>query len=75
MEIEKNDAQDLKAAEASSTCEECGEYGHVRKDCPGEAKVLDYMRKGELPNSATGKVDLNLMRAHLFRIRFRFVYN
>jgi hypothetical protein len=40
----------LKAAEARSTCEECGEYGHVHKDCPEEAKVLDYMRKGELPN-------------------------
>jgi hypothetical protein len=50
MEIEKKEAQDLKAAEARSTCEECGEYGHVHKDCPVEAKVLDYMRKGELPN-------------------------
>jgi hypothetical protein len=50
MEIEKKEAQDLKAAEARSTCEECGEYGHVHKDCPDEAKVLDYMRKGELPN-------------------------
>jgi hypothetical protein len=26
MEIEKKEAQDLKAAEARSTCEECGEY-------------------------------------------------
>jgi hypothetical protein len=60
MEIEKKEAQDLKAAEARSTCEECGEYGHVRKDCR---------------TSATGKVDLNLMQAHPFRIRFRFVYN
>jgi hypothetical protein len=34
MEIEKKEAQDLKAAEARSTCEECGEYGHVYKDCP-----------------------------------------
>jgi ribosomal protein L32 len=34
MEIEKKEAQDLKAAEARSTCEECGEYGHVHKDCP-----------------------------------------
>jgi hypothetical protein len=44
MEIEKKEAQDLKAAEARSTCEECEEYGHVHKDCPEEAKVLDYMR-------------------------------
>jgi hypothetical protein len=29
MEIEK-EAQDLKAAEAGSTCEECEEYGHVQ---------------------------------------------
>jgi hypothetical protein len=75
MEIEKKEVQDLKAAEARSTCEECGEYGHVHKDCPEEAKVLDYMRKGELPNFATGKVDLNSMQAHPFRIRFCFVYN
>jgi hypothetical protein len=45
----------LKAAEARSTCEECGEYGHVHKDCPEEAKVLDYMRKGELPNFCYGQ--------------------
>jgi hypothetical protein len=45
MEIEKKETQDLKAAEARSTCEECGEYGHVHKDCSEEAKVLDYMRK------------------------------
>jgi hypothetical protein len=50
MEIEKKEAQDLKAAEERSTCEECREYGHVHKDCPEEAKVLDYMRKEELPN-------------------------
>jgi hypothetical protein len=25
--------------------------------------------------SATGKVDLNLMQAHPFRIRFHFIYN
>jgi hypothetical protein len=55
MEIEKKEAQDLKAAEARSTCEECGEYGHVHKDCPEEAKVLDYMRKGELPNFLYGE--------------------
>jgi hypothetical protein len=50
MEIEKKEAQDLKAVEARSTCEECREYGHVHKDCPEEAKVLYYMRKGDLPN-------------------------
>jgi hypothetical protein len=50
MEIEKKEAQDLKAVEARSTCEECREYGHVRKDCLEEAKVLDYMRKVDLPN-------------------------
>jgi hypothetical protein len=50
MEMEKKEAQDLKVAEARSTCEECGEYGHVHKDCPEEAKVLDYMRNGDLPN-------------------------
>jgi hypothetical protein len=55
MEIEKKVAQDLKAAKARSTCEECGEYGHVHKDCPEEAKVLNYMRKGELPNFRYGK--------------------
>jgi hypothetical protein len=55
MEIEKKAAQDLKAAEARSTCEECGEYGHVRKDCPEEAKTLDYMRNGELPNFRYGQ--------------------
>jgi hypothetical protein len=55
MEIEQKEAQDLKAAKARSTCEECGEYGHVRKDCPEEAKVLDYMRKGELPNFRYGQ--------------------
>jgi hypothetical protein len=34
MQIEKKEAQDLKATEARSTCEEWGEYGHVHKDCP-----------------------------------------
>jgi hypothetical protein len=29
MEMEK-EAQDLKAVEARSTCEECEEYGHVK---------------------------------------------
>jgi ribosomal protein L32 len=55
MEIEKKEAQDLKAAEARSTCEECGEYGHAHKDCPEEAKVLDYMRKRDLPNFPYGQ--------------------
>jgi hypothetical protein len=55
MEIEKKEAQDLKAVEARSTCEECGEYDHVHKDCPEEAKVLDYMRKGDLPNFRYGQ--------------------
>jgi hypothetical protein len=55
MEIEKKEAQDLKAAEARSTCEECEEYGHVHKDCPEEGKVLNYMRKGELPNFRYGQ--------------------
>jgi hypothetical protein len=55
IEIEKKEAQDLKAVEARSTCEECKEYGHVHKDCPEEAKVLDYMRKGELSNFRYGQ--------------------
>jgi hypothetical protein len=55
MEIEKKEDQVLKAAEARSTCEECREYGHVHKDCPEEAKVLDYTRKGELPNFRYGQ--------------------
>jgi hypothetical protein len=55
MEIEKKEAQDLKAAEARSTCEECGEYGYVQKDCPEEDKMLDYMRKGDLPNFLYGQ--------------------
>jgi hypothetical protein len=55
MEIEKKEAQDLKAAEVRSTCEECGEYGNVHKDCPEEAKVLCYIRKGDLPNFHYGQ--------------------
>jgi hypothetical protein len=55
MEIENNEAHDLKAIEARSTCEECGEYGHVQKDCPGEAKMLNYMRKGYLSNFCYGQ--------------------
>jgi hypothetical protein len=74
MEIKKKEAQDLKAAEARSTCEECREYGHVHKDCLEEVKVLDYMRE-ICRTSATGKVDLNLMQAHPFQIWFCFVYN
>jgi hypothetical protein len=54
MEIEKKEAQDLKAAEARSTCEECGEYVHVQKDCLEEAKMLDYMRKGDLSSFLYG---------------------
>jgi hypothetical protein len=50
MEIEKKEAQDLMVAEARSTCEECGEYGHVQKDFLEKAKMLDYLRKGDLPN-------------------------
>jgi hypothetical protein len=55
MEIEKKEAQDLKAAKGRSTCEECGEYGHVHKYFPKEAKVLDYMRKGDLLNFHYGQ--------------------
>jgi hypothetical protein len=55
MEIERKEAQDLKATEARSTCEECGEYGHIDKDCPEEAKVLDYMRMGALLNFRYGQ--------------------
>jgi hypothetical protein len=55
MEIEKKEAQDVKAAEERSTCEECREFGHVHKDCPDEDKVLDYMRKGDLPNFRYGQ--------------------
>ena len=49
MEASKKEVRaiDLKATEAMSTCEECGDYGHVQKDCPEEAKLLDYMKKGE----------------------------
>jgi hypothetical protein len=68
MEIEKKEAQDLKAAEARATSL------WTYKDCPKEAKVLDYIRE-ICRTSATGKVDLNLMQAHPFQIRFCFVYN
>ena len=78
--MEKREAQaiDLKAAEARSTCKECGEYGHVQKNCPEEAKMLDYMKKGEwIPptNFRYGKVDPNLMQALPFKTRCLFVYN
>lgn len=38
MEAEKKEAQanDLKAAEAMSTCAECGKFVHVRKNYPEE---------------------------------------
>jgi ribosomal protein L32 len=54
MEIEKKEAQDLMAAEARSTCEECGEYGRVHKDCPEEAtcegaRLYEEGRFAELP--------------------------
>jgi hypothetical protein len=55
MEIEKKEAQYVKAAEPRTICEECGGCGHVHKDCPEEAKVLDYMRKGDLPNFCYGQ--------------------
>ncbi|XP_012699914.1 uncharacterized protein LOC105913949 [Setaria italica] len=47
MEIKEAQATDLKAAETRSTCEECGDYGYVGKNYPEEAKLLDYMKKGE----------------------------
>jgi peptide methionine sulfoxide reductase MsrB len=74
MEIEKKEAEDVKAAEARSTCEECGEYGHVHKDCPEEAKVLDYMRKGNLLNFRYGqgirqfKASSSILHSVLLRI-------
>jgi hypothetical protein len=55
MEKEKKEAQDLKAAEERSTCEECREHGHVHKDCLEEAKVLDYVRKRDLLNFRYGQ--------------------
>jgi hypothetical protein len=55
MEIEEREAQDLKLVDARSTYEECGEYGHVRKDCPEEANMLNYTRKGDLPNFCYGQ--------------------
>jgi hypothetical protein len=50
MEIEKKETRDLKATEVRSTCEECEEYVHVQKDFSEEAKIFDYMRKGDLAN-------------------------
>jgi hypothetical protein len=55
IEIEKKEAQDLMVAKARASCEVCREYGRVDKDCPKEAKVLDYMRKGDLPNFRYGQ--------------------
>jgi hypothetical protein len=55
MEIVKKEDQDLKAAEARSTCEECEECDHFHMDCSEETKVLDYMRKGDLPNFRYGQ--------------------
>jgi hypothetical protein len=52
MEIEKKETQDLKAAEARSTCEECGEYGHVHKELSGgsqSARLHEEERIAELP--------------------------
>jgi hypothetical protein len=51
--LEKMEIENI--LEARSTCEECGEYGHFHKDCPEEAKVLDYMKKGDLPNFRYGQ--------------------
>jgi hypothetical protein len=65
------------AAKARSTCEECGEYGHVHKDCPEEAKVLDYMRKGDLQNFryGQGRPQLNasssILNSVLLRIQLK----
>jgi hypothetical protein len=77
MEIEKKVAQDLKVTEARSTCEECGEYGHVHNDCPEEAKVLDYMRKEDLPNFRYGQgrpqfnASLSIPNSVLLRIQLK----
>jgi hypothetical protein len=75
MEIEKKEAQDLKAAEARSTCQECGEYGHVHKDCPEEAKVLNYMRKGDLPNFHYGQGRPQFNASLSIPNSVHFVYN
>jgi hypothetical protein len=58
MEIEKKEAQDLKAAEARSTCEECGEYGHVRKYCA--LQVPTYSRHFE--DILANKYDIATLR-------------
>jgi hypothetical protein len=75
METKKKEAQDLKSAEARSTCEECGEYGHVHKDCPKEAKVLDYMRKGDLPNFRYGQGRPQFNASSSIPNSIRFVYH
>jgi hypothetical protein len=77
MEIGKKEAQDLKAAEARSSCEECREYGHVHKDYPEEAKVLDYMRKGDLSNFLYGQgrpqfnASSSISNSALYRIQLK----
>jgi hypothetical protein len=60
MGMEK-ESQDLKVSKARSTCEECEEYNHVLGDCPEEAMVLDYMRKGNSPSvrHEKGKTQFN----------------
>jgi hypothetical protein len=55
IETKNKEAQDLKAAEARSTCEECGEYGHVQKRLPGgsqDAPLQEEGRFAELPIQA-----------------------
>jgi hypothetical protein len=77
MEIGKKEVQDLKAAEARSSCEECREYGHDHKDYPEEAKVLDYMRKGDLSNFLYGQgrpqfnASSSISNSALYRIQLK----
>jgi hypothetical protein len=75
LELEKKEARDVKAAEARSTCEECGEYGHVHKDCLEKAKVLDYMRKGDLPNFRYDQGRPQFNASSSISNSVRFVYN
>ena len=53
MEVEKREAQaiDLKAAEARSTCEECGEYGHVQKELPGGSQDARLHEEGRMDSA------------------------
>jgi hypothetical protein len=46
MEIEKKEAQDLKAAEARSTCEECGEYGPCPQGLSGGSQGARLHEEG-----------------------------